>query len=58
MIYYYNGLDRIDSSKGYTRDNVEPCCVICNTMKWTLSKKDFLKHIALILKVQQRKNTQ
>lgn len=55
--YCYNGLDRIDSSKGYTRNNVEPCCVICNTMKWTLSKKDFLKHIALILKVQ-RKNTQ
>lgn len=27
------GLDRIDSTKGYTYDNVVPCCGICNIMK-------------------------
>lgn len=24
------GLDRIDNAKGYTRDNVLPCCSMCN----------------------------
>lgn len=28
-----NGLDRVDSSKGYTIDNVVPCCATCNTAK-------------------------
>lgn len=28
-----DGIDRIDSSKGYTIDNVVPCCAICNRMK-------------------------
>lgn len=53
--YYYNGLDRIDSSKGYSEDNVEPCCTTCNTMKWVLSKNDFINHIIKILGFQNRK---
>ena len=27
------GLDRIDNSKGHTKDNVVPCCVECNTVR-------------------------
>ena len=53
--YYYNGLDRIDSSKDYTIDNVEPCCTTCNIMKWTLSKKNFLNHIKSIYENQRRR---
>lgn len=34
-------LDRIDSSKGYTRDNVVFCCRVVNLMKHTMSVKDF-----------------
>jgi hypothetical protein len=37
--YIYNGLDRIDSSEGYTLDNVVPCCAWCNRMK--LDKDEF-----------------
>ena len=33
------GLDRIDSNKGYTIDNVQPCCARHN-----LFKSDFLNH--------------
>lgn len=29
----YNGLDRMDSDKGYTIDNVVPCCGNCNRHK-------------------------
>ena len=27
------GLDRIDSVKGYTADNIVPCCGVCNRIK-------------------------
>lgn len=43
-----NGIDRIDSKKGYTLDNIRPCCAICNTMKLALSEKDFYIHIETI----------
>jgi hypothetical protein len=43
-----NGLDRVDSSHGYTESNTVSCCRICNTMKASLSKEDFLKHIEKI----------
>ena len=36
------GIDRVDSSKGYTIDNVVPCCSKCNWMKGVLSKEDFI----------------
>lgn len=50
-----NGIDRIDSSKGYTKDNIVPCCKICNQMKNNLSLKDFLNHIKNIYNVSIEK---
>jgi len=43
--FIYNGLDRIDSTKGHTRDNIVPCCRICNWMKSNLTLDEFLAHI-------------
>lgn len=40
-----NGIDRIDSNKGYERDNVITCCTTCNMMKGTLGYKEFREHI-------------
>jgi hypothetical protein len=37
----YNGLDRVDNSKGYSIDNVVPCCGTCNHSKATLSIDEF-----------------
>lgn len=31
--YTYNGLDRIDNTRGYTIDNTVPCCKYCNAAK-------------------------
>lgn len=45
-----NGVDRIDSSKGYSKDNCLPCCTICNVMKASLGYDEFLEHVAKILK--------
>lgn len=44
------GVDRTDSSLGYTSENSKPCCRTCNMMKWTLSMEDFLARVALIYK--------
>lgn len=46
--YHYNGLDRVDSSKGYTPDNVVVCCKRCNWMKNDMTQPDFLSHIQKI----------
>lgn len=43
---YYNGLDRLDSSVGYTKQNTVACCWICNRAKGTISEVDFKSHIS------------
>lgn len=49
-IYVYNGIDRVDSSKGYTIDNVVSCCSICNFMKRDMQVLEFMNHIEKIYK--------
>ena len=39
--YIYNGIDRIDNTKGYTLSNVISCCKVCNIAKSNLSVDDF-----------------
>jgi hypothetical protein len=46
--FTYNGLDRVDSNKGHTPDNIVPCCTDCNKAKLTMTKEDFLSLIKLI----------
>lgn len=36
-----NGIDRVDSSKGYTADNSVACCKYCNAAKNTMSESEF-----------------
>lgn len=42
---YYNGLDRIDSSKGYTLENTVTCCKTCNFAKNDLTQQEFYNWI-------------
>lgn len=46
--FLYNGVDRRDNSKGYTKENSVPCCGLCNKMKGVLSVEEFNKHILSI----------
>jgi hypothetical protein len=55
-VFYYNGLDRIDSLEGYIEDNVIPCCGTCNAMKSAMGKQKFLDHIEKIHNYQKGKN--
>lgn len=40
-----NGIDRVDSSLGYSKDNSVPCCKYCNIAKNTMSKDEFYKWV-------------
>lgn len=50
----YNGIDRLDSSVGYVFDNCVPCCHLCNDMKGTLSKSNFLDQVNKINRFQSK----
>lgn len=41
-IYTYNGVDRLDSSIGYTVENCVSCCESANLAKQSLSHDDFI----------------
>lgn len=46
--FKYNGLDRIDSDKDHSLNNIVPCCTDCNIMKNNKSVQEFLDHIKAI----------
>lgn len=37
------GIDRIDNSLGYTKENCQSCCKVCNIMCGRLTVEQFLK---------------
>ncbi|MBI4137555.1 hypothetical protein HY469_05840 [Candidatus Roizmanbacteria bacterium] len=51
VCYTCNGIDRVDSSRGYTLDNVVPCCTRCNYAKRSLPINEF---IGMCLKIASR----
>jgi hypothetical protein len=56
--FIYNGLDRTDSSKLHTIDNVVPCCKWCNYAKRERSVEEFEIWIEQIYKgLQKRKGS-
>lgn len=54
-IFTYNGVDRIDNTKGYTTDNVVTCCKVCNVMKNNLPHKEFIEQITKIIRKLEAK---
>lgn len=40
-----DGIDRIDSNKDYTINNIVPCCKVCNMMKNKFSLDTFLEQV-------------
>jgi hypothetical protein len=43
-----NGIDRIDSSRGYELMNCATACARCNRMKGSASRADFITHCARV----------
>lgn len=44
----YNGLDRVDNTKGYEADNVVACCKYCNMAKNEFTQEHFRERICKI----------
>lgn len=53
--YLYNGIDRIDNIKGYTRSNVRTCCFMCNRAKHALTEHEFYNWIDRL--IEHRRNS-
>lgn len=51
----YNGIDRIDNTKGYIASNVVSCCGECNRSKSDKTLDEFLKWIELIYNLRIKK---
>lgn len=43
-----NGIDRVDNSKGYTKENTVPCCEKCNNMKNVYHPHFFIEKCRII----------
>jgi hypothetical protein len=43
-----NGIDRMDSKKGYVLDNINTCCGECNYMKFTFDFNNFIHKLVAI----------
>lgn len=48
--YKFNGIDRKNSNKGYTKENCVPCCKWCNSAKNVMTEKEFSQHIQKLYK--------
>lgn len=51
--FWYNGVDRMNSSLPYVTNNVQAACWPCNRMKSNMSHEDFLAHLDMIQSHQQ-----
>lgn len=49
-----NGVDRIDSNKGYTLDNSAACCYDCNIAKAEKTLSEYIEHCRRVLSHQGR----
>jgi hypothetical protein len=47
----YNGIDRIDNTKGYTSGNCLACCIRCNKLKGKLSLAELEVHIKKMVRM-------
>ena len=54
-LYLYNGVDRMDSSKGHTIDNIVPCCKYCNFGNNNFSFAEFNQWIIRIKEYNEQK---
>lgn len=59
LIYFYQGVDRMDNGQGYVSGNVVPCCGRCNSIKGAhLSHQEMILVASLLLGLRKLKAPQ
>lgn len=53
LSFTYTGIDRLDPSKGYTKENSAPCCTTCNRAKRDMTENAFREWICKLIKFNQ-----
>lgn len=46
--FLFQGIDRVDNTKGYTPENTVPCCRVCNYAKWTQTHEEYIERCTKI----------
>lgn len=46
--FFYNGIDRVDNTKGYIKSNCVPCCTDCNTAKSIKTFQEFNEWVSRV----------
>lgn len=54
----YNGIDRVDNTKGYIEDNVVTACITCNMMKRDMPYKDWNEWLRRVTIYQKEKGNE
>ena len=54
--YYANGIDKVDPTLRYTKENSVPCCKTCNFMKTDKAQSEFVQKIFEIADNLRKKN--
>lgn len=52
--YPYNGIDRVDNTKGYEEDNSAPCCELCNRTKADRTLHEFQDWIKRLIEFNKK----
>jgi hypothetical protein len=47
--YLFNGVDRVDNTKGYSESNAVACCKKCNQMKNKYTMTEYIEHCRKVL---------
>lgn len=53
--FYCTGIDRIDNTKGYIKENCVSCCKTCNSLKLDRSIDEFKIHIKQLIEFRKNK---
>jgi hypothetical protein len=54
---FCNGIDRVDSTRGYILANIVPCCKTCNIAKNNLTLQEFLDWVDTIANFQHQQKS-
>ena len=52
----YNGIDRVDNTKGYTKENCVSCCKFCNRAKDIYTEEEYINYCKQVVKHQEEMN--